>query len=351
MADERQVLPLLLHAVDHGVLSASEIGMEPEDLCSRAARVRSAQAARVALWTATAARVLPRVRECIVLKGAPLGARLAGDPLARQTGDLDLWLPTECVSDAVAALGKIGYGVAVPVREWATNQIMLVHPTLFPVELHWALAPPPWRAPAYRDAAVRAQTLDWRGIPMRVLGDADLCVHLILHAHQHYFALKTCLDTALATGVIAADGALLRSLGLCRLDRLVHAMACAFDGGEPASRCEAAVRAAWRMWLRGMLCDTRRGNLVFGQDSAVAAATGVLLRAASMVLLDDGRVCAAARVILGGPHRLGAFLHGLGGRGGSGVASQSRDARSARLYFGEVAARGDTSPRQKNYSR
>ena len=48
-----------------------------------------------------------------VLRGGtfswPLAARLYGDPSARHTGDLDLLIPADRVSDACAALETIGY--------------------------------------------------------------------------------------------------------------------------------------------------------------------------------------------------------------------------------------------------
>lgn len=306
------ILPVLMHAVEERCILPDNMGMTENELSSELQSFKMKQTARNMLWQKTAGTVLPALKkQVIVLKGVPLGELLAGNALWRSTTDLDIWIPENDCDDAVNRLSQLGYRIAEAPRLWATNQVMLEHDVLVPVELHWALAPKPWRTPAFDEAFERSRQICFRGLEMRVLGESDLAVHLLLHAHQHYFAVKTLIDLMMSHDKVQCDISELKRYSIDNLNNMVQMLCRCFDGKTADTFVEECVRKLSGCWFRSVLWREHRGELVFGKENKVIAGLGVLLRAVSMGLLDG--YCYPVEsfwaVILLGPHRIGGLNH------------------------------------------
>ena len=307
-AEKCGILPYLMFALNRGDIDHDMCGLTESEFNERIAEFRAMQTARVMLWKTTFVRVT-QVIDCpfILLKGAPLGAVLTGDARWRATSDVDLWLPDfETANAAVKRLESIGYRLEPDNRIYAKNQFLLMHSMLVPVEIHWKLVPPPWQAPSFMNALARHATFSWQGLDIPVLGNDDLAVHLVLHAHQHFFALKTVLDFALAQNVLDVNPRVWRKFRISGIHRLLEDMVWAFCPTElPVS--DLAVCKLASIWFEGMLGDSHRGELVFGRDSSVIAALGVVIRALSMIAMDGSvyPAMAAGHVLFKGPHRIG----------------------------------------------
>lgn len=301
------ILPLFLDVAARG--GAENCGASPRELAALVASERISQTARCALWryTLRAVQTCLDGMPCIVLKGLPCGARLMGDAARRESNDVDVWIEQARCREATQALSDAGFRCAVEPHWWATNQMLLVHPVLAPVEIHWLPAPPPFVAPSFDEAYARAAFDDSTGC--RVPGDADLWVFLLLHALQHYFALKTTCDLIAASEVLEIhgvdlDGAAAR-YGLGRLSRHVRRAARGFDG-HPAWETRV-MKSALRAMFEG---KAPTGRLILGEDSKALAALGVAMRVGEMALLDGWRypLRAATQALWKGPHRLGALV-------------------------------------------
>ena len=305
--------PNVFRAVSEGEVTPEMLGLS-EALCEKKLKkFRLEQTARIAHWQSTAFCVLDAIAsDCIVLKGVPLGIRLTGSALWRSTSDIDIWVHPSEREHAVKKLEDTGYRIAVEPRMWSTNQVLLVHDVLAPVEIHWRLAPEPWPAPEFDEAFARrgAATIKGREIP--VLCDDDLWIHLLLHAHEHYFALKTFLDLELALSVMTPNEAAVDVCGLSRLSHVLETMVHAYTDPYRVGLWsgDGMIEVAAHRWFDRILASSRRGELVFGEDSSVIGALGVILRAASMALLDGKTrpVKAASQILLCGPHRVGRFV-------------------------------------------
>ncbi len=311
-AEKCGILPVLMHALDKRVLLPQTIEMTEDELKRELQRFKMQQTARIMMWQKTAVKVLGVLdMPCIVLKGVPLGERLAGNALWRSTSDVDLWIAQKNVSNAKNLLMQIGYRIGEEPREWATNQVLLVHDVLAPVELHWALVPPPWSATDFDDAYARSEGYSFHGLKMRILSNSDLAIHLLLHAHQHFFAVKTLLDYCEGEDVCLANRKSFERYHLIKLSNIIQMMSNAFTNAEVHTIQEKLIQRGTEKWFSPVLTKTQRGELVFGTDSIVSASLGVIVRASSMGMLDGimNGFQAGMRVILLGPHRLGALNH------------------------------------------
>ncbi len=307
-AEKCEILPYLMFALANGDIEPAQCGLTEIEVNERMVEFKARQTARLMLWKTTYIRVAKAIESpFILLKGAPLGACLTGNALWRATNDVDLWLPDfEEAEAAVKKLESMGYCLEPDNRVYAKNQFLLTHAVLAPVEIHWKLAPPPWLTPSFGNAMKRHAVFSWQGLEIPVLGDDDLIVHLVLHAHQHYFALKTVIDFALAHDKITVNSVMLRQFRISRIYRLLEDMIRAFERSELPFMDRAVAKLA-SCWFEGMLGNSKRGELVFGRDSSVIAAIGVLIRALSMTVMDGSVYpkLAAGHVLLKGPHRIG----------------------------------------------
>lgn len=300
------VEPYLMREVAEGRISARDLGLP--DLPERLESFKTTQTARLMLWKQSLRQVLSALdMPIIVLKGAPLGNRLTGSPLWRETSDIDLWVSPDRWRQAVQTLETLGYvAPGMPPAE-TTNQILLTHAVCVPVEIHWNLAPLPWQVPTFEEALSAAVSADYQGIPIVLLNDGMLYLHLLVHAHQHYFALKTLLDFELGRQTVSSDPQLTARYGLVRLDRFMQKL-CECMHTAPYRTRQLTPLAA-QLWYQNILASQGRGELVFGRESKAVAALGVCIRAASMGLLDGVTRPARAfwQVVLAGPHRVGRF--------------------------------------------
>lgn len=302
------VLPYLYAGIRQKHILCSEIGL-PEALLNRQiSAFRIEQTARLGLWHYSLGEVVRAIGdEHIVLKGAPLGQVLMSDALWRDTSDIDIWVPYDQRERVQKCCQSIGYEVGGEPHLWATNQMILKHKRLVPVEIHWALAPQPWISPSFEDAFARSQMIaSARGQSIRILGDSDLYVNLLMHAHQHYFSLKTLCDFALAQEKLEKPEALLAACHLQKLDRFAVGLFGAILSEEISPKSGLA-----HLWFDPLLADTHRGTMVFAEGDTRYAAPGVVLRAISMCLLDGSAVSAdaALQVIFCGPHSVGRLCH------------------------------------------
>ena len=298
------VEPYLMREVNDGRITARDLDLP--DLDVRLATFKATQTARLMLWKKSLQDVLKILEmPVIVLKGAPLGQKLTGDPLWRETTDIDLWIDPSQRERATSLLKSIGYEIGEEPRLWATNQIILTHPTRIPIELHWNLAPPPWKTPNFSQAFESSQTSNELGFTIHVLNDAMQYLHIMVHAHQHYFALKSVMDYHFACQNIKRDIALIDEYGLSRLENFLN-LICENEKFHPNRKF---THTCVHLWYNNILSSQARGELVFGRESKWQAAMGVLVRALSMGLMDGIAypVEGFLRVIFAGPHRIGMF--------------------------------------------
>ncbi len=301
--------PVVMKELHEGRLNPKLLDMSEEEARDCVFEFRMRQTARIGLWKRSLENVLAHITmKYIVLKGAPLGEILYGDVLWRDTRDIDIWVEKENVDEAVKCLEGAGYRTAQAPREWATNQVMLVHDVLAPVELHWSLIMPPWSSPSFEAAYSRHQTITCLGMKLPYLSEEDLWVHLLLHSHEHFFAIKTFCDLTAGNKRLRHDERLLKSYGLMRLDRIVKRETRAYEGESELSHSMVVKR-----WYESVLCRDNRSHLIFGESSEIYAGLGVLVRAGSMALLDGScnRIVNGAKVIFYGPHRVGRKVHEL----------------------------------------
>ena len=309
-----QIDAVLWGAMAKDAIPPHEIGLPEDRFHADLLTFKMTQTARIGLWQRTLASVVPALNKdginCIVLKGPSLGIRLMDSEMWRNTSDLDLWIDRGKLEKAAQILEDHGYRCGIEPHLWATNQILYMHATLVPVELHWSLAPSPWKSPSFDEALSRAQTQVFRDIPIKTLADGDLYCHLLLHAHQHYFAPKTLVDLCAAIEKLNIDKKVLEECGLLRMNRCVRSALSAFGDVQPFGICQCTLASVIRRYLKDMLGSACGGGLIFGGETKLGAAFGVGVRALSMGLLD-GYIYpakAAADVILFGPHRLGKIM-------------------------------------------
>lgn len=303
--------PILWHAIETQQVNPKFFKWAQSDLST----FKFQQTVLLVLWRKSAETALKTLSSpCILLKGEPMGARLMGDSMWRSTQDIDLWLPQDQIATAEKELSEAGWHRVQEPRTWATNQILLKHEILAPIELHWALAPRPWQTPSFESAFQNAVPIRILQTPAYILSDDDQWLHLLVHAHQHYFALKTVFDLLAARPKLDIHPEYLQTYHLGRLHAFVQILMDALSNPEMAtSYLQTHSQAAIRMWFQNLLSDSKRGELVFGADHPLIAAAGVLLRAFSMVLLDgySTPVLAGLDVIFAGPHPIGAKCHGI----------------------------------------
>jgi hypothetical protein len=171
-------LPLLYrNLVAYGV----ELGRDLEPYF-RAARAR--EELRSARYRRYLGEALAALRQggvdFVVGKGVTVGETIHTDPVVRHTHDIDLLVRTQCIPAAAAALAAAGFAPSTNTGAGAGSRFD--HTSGLPVELHDRL----YRTPFYDgDLAgpwTRARQGEILGMPMRLIGDADLLVHAPVHA-------------------------------------------------------------------------------------------------------------------------------------------------------------------------
>ncbi len=268
---------ILARAIDCGIEPVVRRALADHDVM---AELR--QTAQTALYWATLKTALTALDTipAIVLKGAPLALWLYGDDRMRASTDVDLWIPKYDLDRAIRALQTVGYAPQPVIRPWATNQVVLTHDHgLMTVELHWAMTQPPYRAPDFATAWATSTIVSRQNMVFHQLSDQLTWIHLLLHAQQHIFAIKPWLDLDVARHRVHADPKVLRRYGLKRIHQVTLDVLEARPHAFPLS---TLIRA----YLKGILGDPRRGELVIGADSSLVAAAVLASRAATMLMLD-----------------------------------------------------------------
>ncbi len=296
LAARHRVRPLLLEGLASPAARALGCGLEERlrGLCD-IPRWRGLR--QLAALAETADALARGGIDCIVLKGLPLGQRLHGNPLLRESIDIDLLVAPDDFAAAAAALRSRGWRRASPnFRETPLRNRWherLVKDNLFvraagqrggplAIELHRRLLNNPYLfdAPFGRlmaDGA--AQTVAGRAY--RVLGDGHLLPYLACHGLEHYWhRLKWLCDIAAAAaaldeerfGRVAAscrarglEGALAAALGLCSRTLGIELPGAVTGLPLDGRRARLVARLARREWdgdwsrgWRWMLCSAER---------------------------------------------------------------------------------------------
>jgi hypothetical protein len=146
--------------------------------------------------------------EVILLKGADLRLRLYEDPVTRPMGDLDLLVPRESLKAVRNVLIGLAYSLALDNMERRPGfresyrtylNFQSPPPVSLRLDLHWELEAVAgyYRLPFTR-VAQQAQTLDWEGMPVRVLSPEHALLHLCLHHYDEGNDALRLLDLGLA---------------------------------------------------------------------------------------------------------------------------------------------------------
>lgn len=260
---------------------------------------------------------------CVLLKGALWGEQFYSHSQYRESSDIDLLLRVNDMPLVEKHLESLGYHRVDGSRDWASNQHAFFHEGgRAPVELHWQLAPPPLPQPPI-DLCLELSTPHPLYPKFLSLAGHYVYLHMILHAMQHWGALKPILDLIafwdsgvddweklheFAKSYHLEKGSLFFALVVSLIARRPHPLSCQNHvlyalAKRYVQRFEAVLvqSSPWRE-------NTR---LVWGEDSHAQAAKGVLERSFSMFLIDDRRqACQAfSRVLLDGPHFIGRLFH------------------------------------------
>ncbi len=286
----------------------------------------------------------------ILLKGAPMGQAIFGSARARSTTDIDVWIPRAYRSRTRQLLATIGYRRLESPHIWATNQEIVYHDVLAPIEIHWRLALPSLDAPDFDEAYLRSRRDNAMTNGVYTLATCDMWILLLTHAIEHSFALKTRLD------IIAFCSNIIRSNDDCRAEHALHAHAKkyrlerlsiiafdftrfifqhakidqqhvhrsngkysnsnyhSFNNNEYQPLNKLIYRILYKnmcnLWLRD---SSFAAQLVTGRDDKCDAMTGLALRSLLMLAQDAPlpAVRSAMKSFFYGPHRLGHFFYRL----------------------------------------
>lgn len=262
--------------------------------------------------------------DCILLKGEPWGKLLFNDAQLRESSDIDLWTRACDLPRLEEHIHRLGYVRQDENRDWASNQHAYCHPQSYAVvELHWELAPPPLPHPDFAQALAHSEPHP--SFPqLRLLSKPYLYLHLIVHALQHWGALKPILDLIAFWDTTHEDWTayerMAQNLGLHTASTF-FALVCSImcRRPHPLARANSILYALAQRFARrfeAILCDetpwAEDTRLVWGEYSRTQAARGVLNRSLAMLLIDNKITAAraASDVLLNGPHLIGRLYHG-----------------------------------------
>lgn len=165
--------------------------------------------------------------EVFLLKGADLRLRLYDDPAVRPMVDLDLLVSPASLGAVREFLGILGYTLSLdsvnPRPGFRERYRVGLHfqappPASLMVDLHWGLEAVAgyYRLPFTR-LAEQAHTLDWEGLPVKVLSPEHAFMHLCLHNYDEGDAALRLLDLGLTLTRLPINWQLfLTEAGQCR---------------------------------------------------------------------------------------------------------------------------------------
>ena len=313
---ECEIEGYLYAAMTNGLIKPADLNIDDISVQKRIEKYRVKQTARVGLWIHSLKNVCAILQDTpfILLKGIGLSERWFGEYIWRNSNDIDLLVPENQWRPIASRLIQCGYYCEIEPHEWATNQIQLKHKVLASVEIHWKLAPPPWKTPSFEYLYKRRQMITIRDVPIPVLSDGDLWINLLIHAQQHFYAPKTMLDLCECIDHVKPDLCLLDAYGLNKLYAFVNDIL-SLDPREtshPAGGCMALI-ALIRKVLYKAFSNQRYGQLCFGDDSRADALAGIFIKLFNMRLLDGTayQLKSMWMVVFYGPHRFGAWVNRL----------------------------------------
>ena len=271
LATYHRVRPLLLEGLACPAARATGSGLEERLRWLRVAPRRRGLG-QIAALAETAGALAGRGIDCIVLKGLPLSQRLHGNPLARESIDIDLLVAPASFEAAAETLLQGGWRQARPDfrqtprrKRWHDRLVkdsLFVRPLgerggALAVELHRRLLNNPFLfdAPFERLRADGA-TQTVAGRAYRVLGDGQLLPYLAYHGLEHYWhRLKWLCDIAAAVAALDEDR-FGRVVADCRGRGLGAAL------GSALGLCARALCIDPPPAARGLPLDGRRAKLV-----------------------------------------------------------------------------------------
>jgi hypothetical protein len=165
--------------------------------------------------------------EAILLKGADLRLRLYEDPVTRPMTDLDLLVAPASLGAVRDLLRSLGYTLSLdsvnPRPDFRERYRVGLHflsppPASLMVDIHWELEAVAgyYRLP-YARLASQAHTLDWEGLPVKVLSPEHALLHLCLHYYDERDIALKLVDLGLALTRLPINwGLFLREAAHCR---------------------------------------------------------------------------------------------------------------------------------------
>jgi hypothetical protein len=192
LAGWHRMLPLL-----HATLHALGWDGVPDEVREELRRVFVTNAQLSLRCTRTLLELLAELEAAgipaLPYKGPALAAQVYGSLALRQVGDLDVLVRRGDVLRARELLFARGYHPVHPLTPAALRFALrnryhetLVHPTLVPVELHWAFTNVDIHFPlAMEDVLPHARKINLGGQSVRVFGHEDQLIILSVHGAKH----------------------------------------------------------------------------------------------------------------------------------------------------------------------
>lgn len=194
--------PLLEQADEHGLVpllnrAMKDSGREaiPHEICDKLKRRSLQIAAKNLLLLAELESILQACRQrsisCVPFRGVVLSEELYGDLTIRPTGDIDLLVRPEELSQLRECLSRLGF-LEVEARPgfaqdfYYTLEFFKEGHVMVIVEPHWTIAYPPCMDRIDMEAVWgRCTTGTFAGVDCRLLSPEDLLIHLCLHYLHH----------------------------------------------------------------------------------------------------------------------------------------------------------------------
>jgi len=140
----------------------------------------------------------------LAVKGPVNAWTLYDDPAYRVFSDLDLLVPSACLSEAQRVLSVCGYRPSGPDRFPVGGEVSRLTEFAYEntqngihVDLHRELTPPDWFASLPPNLWQRTRTATVGGCPVRTLGEDDTFLYLCFHGAKHgWSSLNWLLDVA-----------------------------------------------------------------------------------------------------------------------------------------------------------
>jgi hypothetical protein len=186
----------------------------PQRVAAALADGRRRQTGEGLIATADAALVSTALHEAgvdhLAVKGVSLSVLLHGEPAARGTGDIDLWVRPDSVEQTETVLAELGWVARVdpglrtePGDGWrwglyryAFHERAWDRPARPTVDIHWRLAHHPGALGfGFAEASGRAVAVPSVGPHVRTLCAPDALVHMVEHGRKEAFpTLRSLVD-------------------------------------------------------------------------------------------------------------------------------------------------------------